>query len=132
MTTIFTIGAQEFNVVKQGYAQAQQVAAVGNWLSIYGSTAARRLFVDGTDLANKDGFDIAAGVLSAIDADALVELFSLVFGCPLEAAKESFEIELLLDGVTAVYENQPAVKRLLNRFFLPKGSSASMGESSTK
>jgi len=112
--TVIEIGGQSYNVVKKGIAQAQQVSLLGGWLAKYG-TQAYRAVQDNDQRAS--GIEIVGVIMQHFDADALVELFDLIFGCGLEVAREEFDIAILVDGVFALYENSPALKRVLNRFF---------------
>src|SRR5512139_1309717 len=117
--TVFEIGGQSYNVVKKGLAQAHQVSLLGGWLAKYG-TQAYRAVQDNDQRAS--GIEIVGVIMQHFDADALVELFDLIFGCGLEVAREEFDIAILVDGVFALYENSPALKRVLNRFFSSSSS----------
>ena len=71
-------------------------------------------------------------ILEQLDADALIELFSLLFGCGIEVARDGFDIAILIDGAFAVYENSPALKRVLNRFFSAAALTSVPTEQSTQ
>ncbi len=114
--TVFEISGVNYSVVKKGRAQARQVADLGRWLAVYGTAAYRKLSQSG-DIAEMGGIELLSFALSGLDEDALCELFSMIFGCPMDVANEEFDIALLVDGVVALYDNQPAIKRLVNRFF---------------
>ena len=127
--TVFVIGGQEYNVVKRGVAQAQQVSHMGGWLAKYGTQAYRA--AQGTN-TTAGGLEVIGVVLECFDADALLELFSLLFGCGMDVAREEFDISVLIDGAFAIYENSPAIKRLLNRFFSSSSSTSTPTEQPTQ
>ena len=114
--TVFEIGGVEYNVVKRGLAQAQQVAEIGRWLAIYGAPAIRAI-QDNPDFAEMGGMEVVTSMLGTLSGESLVELYSLVFGCPMEVANEYFDIAQMVDGIISLYENQPSIKRLVGRFF---------------
>ena len=68
--------------------------------------------------------------MGTLDEGALVELFSMVFGCGVDVANEEFDIALLIEGLVALYENQPSIQRLANRFFSVKPSTSTEEDSS--
>lgn len=119
--TVFEIGGQSYNVVKKGLAQAQQVSLLGGWLARYG-TQAYRAVQDNDEKAS--GIEIVGVIMQHFDAEALVELFDLIFGCGLEVAREEFDIAILVDGVFSLYESSPSIKRVLSRFFSVTSSTA--------
>ena len=127
--TVFVIGGQEYNVVKKGVAQATQVSHLGGWLAKYGTQAYRA--VQNTE-TTAGGLEVVGVIVGNFDTDALLELFSLLFGCGMDVAREEFDIAILIDGVFAIYENSPAIKRVLNRFFSSKDSTSTPTEQSTQ
>jgi hypothetical protein len=127
--TLFVIGEQEYNVVKKGLAQATQVSQLGGWLAKYG-TQAYRAVQSSSD--NAGGIEVLGVILGQLDADALIELFSLLFGCGIEVAREEFDVAVLVDGCFALYENSPAIKRVLNRFFSSSSSTSTPTGQSTQ
>jgi hypothetical protein len=78
------------------------------------------------------GIEVIGVILEQLDADALIELFSLLFGCGIEVAREEFDVAILVDGAFAMYENSPAIKRVLNRFFSSSSSTSTPTEQSTQ
>ena len=114
--TKFSINGVEYDVVKKGIAQASQVADLGRWLSIYGTPAIRSIQSD-DEFDKMGGLELVSAVLGTLSGDALCDLFATVFGCGQAVAKEEFDIALLLDGIMALYNNAPSVKRLVGRFF---------------
>ena len=127
-STIFEIDGVEYNVIKRGIGQARQVADLGRWLAEHGTEAYRAVLAEG-DAAG--GVQMVAAVLSTLSGESLIELYVLVFGCPVEAAEECFEIDTLIDGIVALYENSKAIKRLVGRFFSGSNSTVSVADSST-
>ncbi len=116
-STVFEINGVNYSVVKKGRAQARQVADLGRWLAVYGTAAYRKLQTNGGEITEMGGLELLSLALGGLDEDALCELFSMIFGCPMDVANEEFDIALLVDGVVALYNHQPAIKRLVNRFF---------------
>ncbi len=128
--TVFTIGEKEYNVVKKGVAQARQVSALGRWLSVYGAPAIRSFQAD-ESMQNATTFDILVNLLGLLSDEALLELFSMIFGCGMDEANEYFEVDMLVEGMISLYQNQPAIKRLANRFFSAPKSKDTEEDSST-
>jgi len=136
-STVFEIGGEKFDVVKKGFDQAQQVIEVARWLNKYGAQAAKVIqgqaeSPEGNEEASQSGYAVIGRVIETIPPEALVELFALIFGCPVSFAMENFDISLLVDGMITVYDNQPAIKRITERFFSSNTSSGTTQESSMK
>lgn len=112
-SNLFVIEGQEFNVVKRGRAQAEQVAMLGLWLSKHGKSIFDVVNASGSD----SGIAIFMGVIEALTPDALIDLFVVEFGCSEEFADEYFDIALLIDGAVALYDNSDTVRNLVSRFF---------------
>lgn len=127
--TTFVIAEKEYNVVKKGVAQAEQVTRLGAWLAQYGMQAYRA--VNASD-DNKQGIEIVGVILQQFTPGALIELFSLVFGCTTETAEAEFDIAMLVDGCASIYENSASIKRLVARFFSGKNSAATPTDTSTQ
>jgi len=123
------VGGVEYPVVKTGRAQARQVAGLMSWLSKYGSNALGKIETDGIG----SGLEFILGFIGGLDEDALVDLFILAIGCTKEVAEVDFDVAILVEAVMAIYEQQPAIKKLLDRFFSSSSSTKGTGtESSTK
>ncbi len=129
--TVFNIGGVEYKVIKKGIGQANQVASAGRWLAVYGSPAIK-MIQDDPEYANMSGLEILGALLSTLNGEALVELFDIVFGCGIAVANEEFDIELMIDGLNSLYQNSPAIKRLVGRFFSKPTSNASAPDNSTQ
>lgn len=121
VVTTFEIGGQSYGVLKKGIAQARQVSALGIWLGRYGVSAYRAVQETSDDAG---GIEILGAILQHLDENALLELFDIVFGCGLEVARDEFDIAILIDGAVAIYENSPAIKRVISRFFSVSSSTS--------
>ncbi len=126
--TVFQIGGQQFDVIKKGLKQANQVAEIGRWLAVHGAPAYRATQQMGD---NAGGIEQVAAALSTLSGDALMELYVTVFGCPYDLAEDEFDLNQLIDGIIALYENSPIIKRLVSRFFSGSNSQPSEAGNST-
>ncbi len=113
--TVFEINGEKYNVIKRGLSQAKQVADATRWLAKYGAPAFRKLADN--NFESMGGVEIAIAVLSSLDEYALVELFQIVFGCSREIAEQDFDLVLMIDGLVAVYNQSPTIRKLADRFF---------------
>jgi hypothetical protein len=127
--TVFDINGVEYNVIKRGLPQANQVADLGRWLAVHGVGAYRAVESEGNVAG---GLEMVAAVLATLSGDALVELYALVFGCTIEVSREFFDVAQAVDGVMALYDNSPAIKRLVGRFFSVSASPAAQAATSTQ
>jgi hypothetical protein len=123
------IGESEYQVIKTGRAQAAQVLQITRWASKHGVKAFKTLQANQVDTAN--GIEFLGMFIDALDVDALIDLFQALTGCTKEEAELYFDISVLLDVLFDVYERQPAVKRVLDRFFSISSSPTVSDESST-
>lgn len=110
------IAGVDYKVIKTGRAQAEQTVLIAKWLSKYGLPAIEKLNEDGKVRAD-GGLDFINQLVDGLSADALIDLFTAVVGCPPEISETHFDVAVLLDTVMEVYNNQPAVRRLIERFF---------------
>lgn len=111
VVTVFEFGGKEYDVVKKGFAQAEQVASLGTWLSEN---------LSDLRLPDKDDLlvtDYLIALLGNLTGNSLVELFAIVFGCTLKDAKEEFDFGILIEGLVALYSGQKSFKRIIDRFF---------------
>ena len=127
--TTFEIDGVEYNVIKRGIGQARQVADLGRWLADHGTQAYRAVLSEGDGAS---GVQMVAAVLGTLSGEALIEVYVLVFGCPVAVAEECFEIDTLVEGILALYENSKAIKRLVGRFFSGSNSATIVEGNSTK
>lgn len=114
------VGEKEYPIVKRGRAQARQVAALSQWLSQYGN----RILDDflKTEAVNVPQAVIA--IVGGLTEDSLIDLYVVVTGCTPEEADEYFDVADLIDTAIAIYEQQPSVKKLVDRFFSDDNSTA--------
>src|SRR5512135_391079 len=126
--TVFQIGSEQFDVIKKGLRQANQIADLGRWLAVHGAPAYRAVQSMG-DTAG--GVEQIGAALATLSGDALIELYVTVFGCSVALAEEEFDVSQLVDGIIALYNNSPIVKRLVSRFFSGSNSQPSEVENST-
>ena len=130
--TVIEVGGQEFELVKTGRNQAEQVVQIGQWLSLYGLAALKELADEEGNIHIEDGIVMIGTILEQLSADALIDLFSLIIGCPKSFAEKHFDVGILLDAVMTVYESQAAFQRVISRFFSQTTSTNDSEESSTK
>lgn len=113
--TVFEISGNQYDVIKRGKAQAEQVASASRWLARYGKPVFAKLSDQGME--SMGGVELIINVLGALDTDALIGLFQMTFGCTNAVADEAFDLMALVDGITALYQNSPVIRRLADRFF---------------
>jgi hypothetical protein len=113
---LVTVGEKEYQVIKTGRAQAEQVVLISRWISKYGFRALKNISKDGT-VEVESGVDFISQIIDNLTADALIELFVALIGCSKEDAEVYFDIAVLIDVLVEVYNNQPAVRKLIDRFF---------------
>lgn len=126
------VNGQQYDVIKTGRAQADQVLRITRWLAKYGVKAFRQTQKDTDKFEISDGMEFITGILESLTSDALVDMFQAIIGCAKEDAELYFDIAVLIEAVVMVYEGQPSVKRLIDRFFSTPSSPESTEESSTK
>lgn len=131
MTTI-EVGGQEFNLVKTGRNQAEQVVQIGKWLSRYGLAALQELADEEGNVVIEDGIAMIGTIIGQLSADALIDLFSLIIGCPNSYAEKHFDIAILIEALMTVYESQPSFQKVISRFFSQTTSTSDTEESSMK
>ena len=128
----FEVGGQEFQLVKTGRDQAEQVVQIGQWLSLYGLAALQELADEEGNIQIDNGVEMIGTILGQLTADALIDLFSLIIGCPKSFAEKHFDIAILIDAVMFVYESQSSFQRVISRFFSQTTSTNDSEESSMK
>jgi len=117
MNTV-TIGKNEYKMIKTGRAQAEQVLALTRWISKYGLSAIKQLQDEGGgEIAADTGWEFLSKIVEYLTADALIDLFQAMTGCTKKEAEEYFDIAILIDVIIEVYEGNPSVRRLIDRFF---------------
>jgi len=129
METTVKVGDKEYAIIKTGRAHAAQVLELTRWLSKYGAKAMSGISSD--DAEDNGGMVIIQKILDNLDTDAIIDLFQSLTGCPKEDAEVYFDVGILVDTAFALYEEQPGIRRLINRFFSPANSTQDSDESST-
>ena len=122
MEHVITIGEKDFNLIKTGRDQAEQVIAVGKWLSQYGLPALQMLADEEGVIQVESGFELLGALIEHLTADALIDLFALVIGCTANFANKQFADDILIDAVELLYGSQPAFQKIIARFFSPTTS----------
>lgn len=122
------LNGKRYAVIKTGRAQAEQVLLVTRWISRHGVQAMQAIQ---TDSLSASGIEFLGKFVEALTPDALIDLFIALVGCPKEDAELYFDIAVLIDVAMQVYERQPAVRRLVERFFSTPNSASISDERST-
>jgi len=126
--TEIDLGGERYPVVKTGRAQARQVLQLTKWASKHGYRAARSIQPGGSQMT---GLEFILRMIDELDEDALMDLFTAVIGCDPAVSEAYFDIAVLIDAAILTYNNQPALQRLIDRFFSVPNSSGSTEERST-
>lgn len=124
----FNVGGVEYQALKTGYGQAEQLSGVAQWLSRHGKGIFSGLSPEEEAENPTSEIELIMKALGKVTPKALVDLFDVVVGCGPAKAKEHFDIEILIDGTLAFFE-QPAIKRVIERFFTSNDSSDQTDES---
>ncbi len=126
-----TVGEKQYPVIKKGRAQAEQALAFSRWLSAYGSPIFAK-FSEGQDIeSGGDGIAFIGKILDSLTPDALIDLFAVLIGCSKDESEENFDVAVLIDVLIETYNRQPAVRRIIERFFSPSNLKDTTEESST-
>ena len=118
MNKVIKIEGQQFNLVKKGYSQAVQLTQIGAWLSKYGLNIATKVTEFQKENENANGTLLLLKVLDAMTPEALIDLFTVSIGCDHDFAMENYDTGTLVDAAIVIYNNQPAIQKAINRFFL--------------
>ena len=130
-SAVIEVGGKEFELVKTGREQAEQVIQLGKWINTYGLPAISQLTNEEGEITFSGGFELLGDIIDVLTADALIDLFVVVIGCPKNFANKHFDVSVLIDAIAMVYEKQPSIGRVLSRFFSPVSSEESITEPST-
>lgn len=122
------VGGEMYSVVKTGRAQARQVIQLTQWASKHGYRAARSVQQGSTSMT---GLEFIVRMVEELDEGALVDLFTAIVGCDPAVSEVHFDIATLIETAVAIYNGQPAIQRLIDRFFSTPNSSGSTEEHST-
>jgi hypothetical protein len=125
---IVEVGGSKYAVVKTGRAQAEQVLQLTRWIANHGIRAVKSIQAEGKKFDASNSMEFISSLLEAMTVDALIDLFIVMIGCSREDAEVYFDIGVLIDVLVEVYEKQPAVRRLVERFFSTPASEESQAE----
>lgn len=120
INTVVELGGKSYDLMKTGFAQAQQVAGIGRWLSKHGAAMVAELSDSKEAQATSTNMDLVIKALGSFTAEALVDLFEVVTGCTTSVANKYFDIGILISGVIVLFDN-PSIKRVIDRFFSGTG-----------
>lgn len=126
------VGDNEYPIIKTGRAQARQVLHLTRWIGKHGSRAFSTFRGDDDQqIDTNNGITFLQRFVEALDEDGLVDLFQVLVGCTQEEAEVYFDIGTLIDVAITVYKGQPAVGRLIDRFFSNSNSNNTTESSPT-
>lgn len=115
--TVITIAGKEYELVKRGRAQAEQAIKFSHWLTKYALPLFEQFVTPEGDAPDLDYVELFSLILDGLSVDALIDLFILLTGCNKKEADEHFEIGILFDAAGVVWDNQPGLRRVVQRFF---------------
>ena len=130
-SSVFEVGGKEFELVKRGREQAEQVIQLGKWLNQYGLPAVQDMASEEGEVKFSSGFGMIGDIIEALSVDALIDLYVLALGCSAAFANKNFDISDLIDIIEAVYDTQPSIGKVISRFFSQDTSEESSEEQST-
>ena len=119
-----TVAGKEYSLIKKGIAQAQQVTEISKWLAEYGVPIFEKLSSDKGEVSSN--MDLFRAILDSLSPQALVDLFAVVIGCTQKVAEKEFDVGVLVDALMIVWENQPGIRGLVNRFFSTQDSESTL------
>jgi len=125
------VAGKTFELVKVGREQAEQVIQLGKWINEYGIPALSGMMNEEGEISFVSGIDLLGDVIEKLTVDAIIDLFVLVFGCSKTFANKNFDIGVLVEGLTLVYEAQPSIGKVISRFFSAATSVENTEEPST-
>lgn len=132
--TVVIVDGKEFDVVKTGIAQAEQVLDIGRWLAKFGGPVFDAAKDEDEEIKVEDItgiFDMVGRALNVLTPEALVDLFALAIGCSKKFSREQFDIAILIEALQIIWDQQPAFRRVVERFFSSQDSSEQKESNST-
>ncbi len=126
--TVVILDGKEYPLIKKGKAQADQVIKFTRWLSEYALPIFQGFATPDGSVPDMGYAELIAIILEKLSTEALVELFAVVVGCSSKTANQEFDIGVLIDSATVVWEHQPGLQRIVNRFFSTQGSQSTTAE----
>lgn len=124
------VGGKAYKIVKTGREHAEQVVLLTKWLGAYGPGLLEGLQSNEEDIGG--GLEMITQILANVTSDALIDLFQVLVGCSAKDAEKYFDVGILVEVALDVYENQPGIRRLIDRFFSTDELIESTEDSSTK
>lgn len=127
--TVFKICDNEYDVIKKGRAQAEQVVQFTKWIAKHAMPIVDKISSNQSEEDTLEGLGgttwrgLFDGILTELNTDALLSLFVLVFGCSQKIADQCFDVGTLVAGITALWDNQPGIRNVVQRFFSTEQSS---------
>ena len=115
--TTVEVAGEEYELIKKGAPQADQIRHILKWMSTYLSGIIAEFTNEKGELEFDNIFILFGKVSDVVSTQALLELFSLVVGCSPEVTQEHFDIAILIDAVDVVWNNHPSFARVIKRFF---------------
>jgi len=125
------LGNNRYNLVKKGRHQADQIVNLTRWIAKHGTKIAGALAgTDGKITIGTIGESLDK-LAEGLTTDSLLDLFVIATGCTQKNADDYFDVDLLIECAGTVYNNQTAIKRLVERFFSRTNSTPNTEESFT-
>lgn len=115
------ISGKEYPLINTGRRQASQVARITKWAGKYGQGIYEALQSQNGAGDREAGLGVLLNILSILDTDAMLDLFTALIGCSEEETELFFDAAALVEAGIVVYEH-PTIKRLLDRFFSTSAS----------
>lgn len=130
--TKVTLGTKSYYLIKSGMDQASQMSELAKWLAKHGMPIFEALTARSEKAAQESEkgekktstTDLFMIILDHVTPDALIDLFSVIVGCPRKMSEKYFDIGILMDAAMVVWDNQPGIRRLVGRFFSTTDSSS--------
>lgn len=114
------VGDKDYAVIKTGRAQAEQALRITRWITKYGLPAVAGAAKDG-EVKAESTMAFLGVITESLTADAVIDLFAALVGCSREESEAHFDIGTLIDVAVEVYNRQPSIRRVLDRFFSTQG-----------
>lgn len=115
-SSVINIGNKDYQLIKRGKEQADQVILFTQWLTQYALPIFEK-FSNPEGSTDLSYIDLLSLLLDKLSSEALVSLFSVLVGCSYKVAEKEFDIGILIEAATVVWDNQPGLQRVVKRFF---------------
>jgi hypothetical protein len=111
------VSGKQIEVVRRGFEQAKQIAALSKWLSRYvAPVVTESVAMLDRENATAAAFTVLVNILSSVEPEALIELGCVITGEDEEFVKENFDLDWVIEGAMELMQ-QKALMRLLEPFF---------------